>query len=1338
MRRLSKLLLLSAGLLSQAASAWDTRVEVGYPTESWLSLYQAGKDISIPEHTRLSDLAFRELGVFDLFGRKGTAKLLLVDLNASEFRERELLGSPKHGDKEKTLLEERLIPPPALFAGVPDYSYTIYDWLNKNRLCPALPGSGANAADRCHVFALGWLGDLNSIHFGSQAQKMYAQYHFIALRHASWAASLRTRIRSHGEANREYWSATVKEAELLALAYEGYAQHFLQDRWAIGHMWERWSAPNYAQLPSTGRAENHFVSAVAGLLHGSEAVVGPHADNHGFINAADPMSSPVVHDDVAIPMQWVHESASKAANRGPHPGVGDERLADLQAGYFGVQYPAIGKDYPIHVDLQKREMLECSKAGWAEVIRKFGKRDGTYGEWKANLSASAPKFDVVKRQTCWDQWATNESIYTGLVGDQAQGALLSASILGRLIPTTLTEISSELAGQNLGGIRETMVGTYFTIWRQARKDPTGINLAKGDIGYLQGFKTGDHYDLPDYAEPLTREDLANVHSQGKDRETVFGVFNRAGADHWCNQASVYLGRLREQAEDRPRKAAACEYLASMMYQGTNKDYDGARKETRQDDQGREIKSICLIHDIDEYAGQDSSPIWLDPGYVAEPQELADGPDNYGYQSIRNWCAKVPVLELDFGPKEAKANVVAYANAETTELTLRGYNLGDERGELVIHPGEDGEPAGWSIQDWNDQRITLNLTAKEWRDGDYLITLKTAEGKESVGLFRLRIDSGPKEDIVEESEPLIFSGNWPCGPAPKQTIERITIGERWAANDDPLDYESVDAIIELATPSLDLIEKTFMEQAACIRKIKTAGWLPLQKEISASRGGRSHISPPYVMYSSGYLFSPVIDWTTGEIQSAPTILNNLYDFEMELEAFVGKANELRYHLHRERDNMHFLERFNAMYVERYGATPRELADRYMAGDFGNADAPGDSGFGMLPDDMPSDATNAGVPNPDFVPESETAEGLNLLGDADTDFEFDDRPSAEEQKRIIERQRKQHIADRFTQLNERLEALLVELPRWRALDRYARTLGPIIRDVEPERQRLSNELRALYDDMSEVGERIQALLDAKADMSVLDPLYAQLGQLGKEAGRYEPCFTEPLLTGVSDVTGYGPGPSPFNSLLFNAPDPLALGLLIPVVGHGNYRIEDGYWEALQSGLQLPAWANHECEFWLAWYSGHVAPSIGTLAPDIEPTGADYCQQCAELTAAPRQSYAELRELRGNPKLPEENSNFVTDLGRRRVVMQSLQRDSAKYQICLNECRNLPVSDDLRHLANMQVSESRQPTGGLIPPGGIGAPPTFTPPPVFNPPPMPTFEPPPIIDIPLGLPDPADEPE
>ena len=106
----------------------------------------------------------------------------------------------------------------------------------------------------------------------------------------------------------------VREAEYEALAYEGYAQHCLQDRWSSGHMWERWNAGDYARLPDTDPLRNLLIGSMAGIVHGAQSVL---------FNIPDPLCAPEVDGSTVTPIVWSSDEL------GLQPGVGDYRWAEI-------------------------------------------------------------------------------------------------------------------------------------------------------------------------------------------------------------------------------------------------------------------------------------------------------------------------------------------------------------------------------------------------------------------------------------------------------------------------------------------------------------------------------------------------------------------------------------------------------------------------------------------------------------------------------------------------------------------------------------------------------------------------------------------------------------------------------------------------------------------------------------------------------------------------------------------------------------------------------------------------------------------------------------------------
>jgi hypothetical protein len=526
-----------------SAHAWDN-----HPSEGWRSIY-ASRGIALRdrpgyyrvsgrnEHTYLSEIALQRLGVASLFGVNGNAQMRVVDLNARWLRP--ALESTEHiGDDSVTELEERTLPLPAQFSGLPDYSYTIYDWINKNRYCP--PGIPPSIAplERCHEYTL-WLGAaFNSVHFGEQAKHMYQRLHQIALGMALQARTLRARLWEKGSVKeRDAYVVCVKEAEIAALAYEGVAQHFLQDHWSTGHMWNRWNGGEYRLLAYKDWRFDAFVGMFTGVVHGTEAITA----------FSDPMSGPWTYGNKRHPVTWVDPT-----NR-IYGGIGDEHIDDL----FFNPFPIEGSRSPNpekNVNTQRERLLQCSMSGWASVIRTFGRNSRGYGAWQAELAADAPGDDMVNSDLCWENWMTNFSIMLGLITllgepdidpidlltDKPEDPSLPADPIERLntlltkdkfniakiprlraivgaaapgvdlLPLVLSNEAKAIAATfNRPEIRRSIGQMYAPALLRFRRDPNGTELARGRLGNLGRAEPGNKYPLPSYLEPADLNTLPN-------------------------------------------------------------------------------------------------------------------------------------------------------------------------------------------------------------------------------------------------------------------------------------------------------------------------------------------------------------------------------------------------------------------------------------------------------------------------------------------------------------------------------------------------------------------------------------------------------------------------------------------------------------------------------------------------------------------------------------------------------------------------------------------------------------------------------------------------------------
>jgi len=823
-RALSLLLLAGLALLGGRAMAWDTAVHPG-PRDSWRSIYLSDGD-SVKrallafknEHPVLAEMALKELGVEKQFGFAARA-MDVVDLNASIFRpwlHRQTLVPRQRNDAP---LEIRRIPAPPQFSGIPDYSYALYDWINKNTLCPADIPEGEPFRDRCHLFR-GWMGALNANHFGSQATTFYHHLHALALNLAHNAQRLRKKFGNDATALAAYGDY-VREA----MAVEGYAQHFLQDRWSMGHMWERWNASDFGALPYKDFPTNMEIAAASGLLHGSEGVTG----------MPDAMSSPLVNIkkvnmiagifqnkdwDYVLPTWRHHLSDTDREILGGDikssremPGAGDERLADVLDHRFGEEYKdLIGRDFAYEVGEQKKQMLRCFMAGWVEVIRGFGHHpDGGFGIDRAKPKAGITGFSdrEFMQNGCFDAWATNRTMVLGWADSiSTTGGLMRAVMgfaqdawsigqfvmnkkdsipgvkdygsikglaklaakwtidtetfrkyapnivrkpleFGKAAVDRTDEFVKEADFKVLKTNRFAWLQIHYRVWRYRFKNKNGTELARGAIGSFSKAEHGGKYNkIASYTEPRDLETLPDRdEAKGKDKQSWYGLFNRAHAEHWCLNGDELLDRMRKRNSSSGQ--AACRYLADRLYNGTDPGYKGAQGEVRRAPNNKPVAAICSYFGRKAKPGRRvNQPVTLAPGYV-EPKSLgARSADGRSHRSVANWCARLPVVAMVDGP-EANEDVVVIVKNPTKPVELRGFDFLDQPGRLELEGAKSiAQISGGDIASWSQEKIRFKLPekARNWDDGDYPIVvslsnkakLSAGAKRQSVGRFLVRI------------------------------------------------------------------------------------------------------------------------------------------------------------------------------------------------------------------------------------------------------------------------------------------------------------------------------------------------------------------------------------------------------------------------------------------------------------------------------------------------------------------------------------------------------------------------------------------------------------------------
>ena len=143
--------------------------------------------------------------------------------------------------------------------------------------------------------------------------QVFRRYHDLALQRADACRQTAAKLSVAGREEPRLLQACDREAMLL----EAIAQHYLQDAWSMGHMWQRWGSPELADFagalsvnPSLGdvNAIGDAVGRASGIIHGAKAIT----------RFADAMCAP----DSGIEFVF---------NGTAYPGAGDLYLEQVEA-----------------------------------------------------------------------------------------------------------------------------------------------------------------------------------------------------------------------------------------------------------------------------------------------------------------------------------------------------------------------------------------------------------------------------------------------------------------------------------------------------------------------------------------------------------------------------------------------------------------------------------------------------------------------------------------------------------------------------------------------------------------------------------------------------------------------------------------------------------------------------------------------------------------------------------------------------------------------------------------------------------------------------------------------
>lgn len=311
-------------------------------------------------------------------------------------------------------------------AQLPDFSYGLWDWASGNETCPL---DIASTPQACHAFKT-HMGATNANHFPPQSDAWYRHYHDLAMTRARVCTANRTAARQRAQARgeapaqvddnlRETWKA----CEVEALAYEAVAQHYLQDSWSAGHMWERWGSSDLNQITDLLSFPSIFglgwdtkdptmrrmliaetVAAVAGSIHGADPafidffnvpVIGPVS-----IATHDPMCYPDVDVQAFDGTSWFNVVGDLHAH--------DAIPSAISPTHDQVSNKALDFDRTL-LDVQGQRLLGCTAGSLGEV---YGALVGSgFQPVLGDAPTSAASFDA---DACIAPRVTNLAFFRGL------------------------------------------------------------------------------------------------------------------------------------------------------------------------------------------------------------------------------------------------------------------------------------------------------------------------------------------------------------------------------------------------------------------------------------------------------------------------------------------------------------------------------------------------------------------------------------------------------------------------------------------------------------------------------------------------------------------------------------------------------------------------------------------------------------------------------------------------------------------------------------------------------------------------------------------------------------
>jgi len=449
--------------------------------------------------------------------------------------------------EEATRVATRTFTAPEL-AQLPDFSYALWDWASGHEICPEM-----DVIDPvlCHDFA-SHMGPVNSNHFAPQTQQFYARYHQRALDRAAECKTMATALAPSGGR----FDDDLKACEVEALSLEAVGQHFLQDAWSMGHMWQRWGSPNLSEFPGATIDEKRdravLTALVSGFIHGAR----------GVLQALPNWTTYDVNDAMCAPwpeVRFVGDDGTISR------GVGDDYLGEL-------------------TPIQSQRLFDCATSGVLEVYQATGKVSGPASP-EAGLETVDPT-----GPGCFGQRATNEAIVRGMEIDlKVLGLQNSIALDARFASWMLPQVARAsgkvpVDNHTKNEFRLSLMRVTTLARVAAKDDPNGTTLANGGLGDFMGVLPNGQYANPGgYEDPsLPWGSVSNANGL-----TLARAFHRAHASDWCAalgqpQLDALKAHAADVSLDTQGKAAACaictELASRQLRVGTSaSQYDSSKE-----------------------------------------------------------------------------------------------------------------------------------------------------------------------------------------------------------------------------------------------------------------------------------------------------------------------------------------------------------------------------------------------------------------------------------------------------------------------------------------------------------------------------------------------------------------------------------------------------------------------------------------------------------------------------------------------------------------------------------------------------------------------------------------